>query len=117
MTYVDGYVVPVPKARLADYKELATVAAQVWKDHGALSYVECVADDVSWGQQTSFPRSVALKQDEVVILAWITFPSKEVRDAANAKAMADPRLKCDPDNTPFDAMRMFWGGFIPLVEA
>ncbi len=117
MAYVDGYVVPVPKDRLGDYKELATVASQVWKDHGALSYVECVADDVSWGKQTSFPRSVELKEDEVVILAWIIFPSKEARDAINAKAMSDPRLKCDPDNTPFDATRMFWGGFTPLVEA
>ncbi|MFV3129127.1 DUF1428 domain-containing protein [Niveispirillum sp. KHB5.9] len=115
--YVDGFVLPVPKDKLDAYKELATVASQVWKDHGALSYVECVADDVAYGEVTSFPRSVQLTEDEVVVLAWITYPSKEVRDACNAKVMSDPRIKCDPNDMPFDAKRMFWGGFTPLVEA
>ena len=114
--YVDGFVLPVPKDKLQAYKDLATIASVVWKDHGALSYVECVADDVSYGKVTSFPRSVQATEDEVVVLAWITYPSKEVRDACNAKAMNDPRIQCDPANMPFDGKRMFWGGFTPLVQ-
>lgn len=115
--YVDGFVVPVPKDKVQAYKELATIASVVWKEHGALSYVECVADDVSYGEVTSFPRAVQATEDEVVILAWITYPSKEVRDACNAKAMSDPRLQCDPASMPFDGKRMFWGGFTALVQA
>lgn len=115
--YVDGFVVPVPKDKVQAYKELATIASVVWKEHGALSYVECVADDVSYGEVTSFPRSVQATEDEVVILAWITYPSKEVRDACNAKVMSDPRLQCDPASMPFDGKRMFWGGFTTLVQA
>lgn len=115
--YVDGFVVPVPKDKLDAYKDLATLASQVWMDHGALSYVECVADDVPYGEVTSFPRSVQATEDEIVILAWITYPSREVRDACNAKVMADPRMKCDPTNMPFDAKRMFFGGFTSLVVA
>lgn len=115
--YVDGFVVPVPKDKIDAYKDLATLASQVWMDHGALSYVECVADDVTYGEVTSFPRSVQAKEDEIVILAWITYPSREVRDACNAKVMSDPRMKCDPTNMPFDAKRMFFGGFTTLVVA
>lgn len=115
--YVDGFVVPVPKDKLDAYQDLATLASQVWMDHGALSYVECVADDVPYGEVTSFPRSVQATEDEIVILAWITYPSREVRDACNAKVMADPRMKCDPTNMPFDAKRMFFGGFTSLVVA
>lgn len=115
--YVDGFVVPVPKDKIDAYKELATLASQVWMDHGALSYVECVADDVTYGEVTSFPRSVQATEDEIVILAWITYPSREVRDACNAKVMADARMKCDPTNMPFDAKRMFFGGFTALVVA
>lgn len=115
--YVDGFVLPVPKDKLDAYKELATLASVIWMEHGALSYVECVADDVAVGEVTSFPRSVDLKENEVVILAWITYPSKDVRDACNAKVMSDPRMKCDPNDMPFDGKRMFWGGFTTLVQA
>ncbi|MFY8094189.1 MAG: DUF1428 domain-containing protein [Niveispirillum sp.] len=115
--YVDGFVLPVPKDKLPAYKDLASIASGVWREHGALSYVECVADDVSNGEVTSFPRSVQATEDEVVVLAWITYPSKEVRDACNAKVMADPRIQCDPANMPFDGKRMFWGGFTTLVQA
>jgi uncharacterized protein YbaA (DUF1428 family) len=114
--YVDGFVLPVRKDRLDAYKELATLACQVWKDHGALSYMECLADDVPYGELTSFPRSVQAAEDEVVILSWVTYPSREVRDAVNAKVMSDPRMQCDPATMPFDGKRMFWGGFVPIVE-
>ena len=118
MPYVDGFVVPVPKAKLADYKKIAKKAGKVWMDHGALQYVECVADDVKPGKVTSFPQAVKLKPDEVVIFSWIVYPNRKVRDKVNAKVMADPRLAAmmDPKAMPFDGRRMFWGGFIPMVE-
>lgn len=116
MPYVDGFVVPVPKNNLEDYRALAQRAGEVWRDHGALSYVECVADDVPYGELTSFPRSVQLKDDEVVIFAWITYASREQRDAVNAKVMEDPRLKDEMQAVPFDGKRMIFGGFTSLVE-
>lgn len=116
--YVDGFVVPVQKDRLNEYRRLARLAGKVWREHGALEYVECVADDVEPGKVTSFPRSVKLKDDEVVIFSWITYPSRAQRDRILKKAMNDPRLQkmSDPKKLPFDAMRMFWGGFKTIVE-
>jgi uncharacterized protein YbaA (DUF1428 family) len=115
--YVDGYVLPVPKANVEAYRRLARKAGVVWRDHGALEYVECVADDVKPGKLTSFPQAVKLKDDEVVIFSWIVFKSRAHRDRVNAKAMADPRLaNMDPKTMPFDGKRMFWGGFKPIVE-
>lgn len=117
MPYVDGFVIPVPKKRLADYKKLARVASRVWMDHGALSYVETVADDVPEGKWTSFPRSVKLKPDEVVIFAWITYASRAQRDTISKKAMSDKRFaKMDPKNLPFDGKRMIYGGFKSFVS-
>lgn len=117
--YVDGFVVPVPKKKLAAYKKLATLASKVWKDHGALEYVEAVGDGLEKGKVTSFPRSVKLKKDEVVVFAYVVYPSKKVRDACMKKVMADERLAhmIDDENPPFDGMRMFWGGFKDLVRA
>ena len=116
--YVDGFVTPVPKDRLDEYRKLARRAGRVWREHGALEYVECVADDVDPGKRTSFPRSVKLKEDEVVLFSWITYKSKAQRDRILKKVMEDPRLKdmMDPGAMPFDAKRMFWGGFKTLVE-
>ncbi|MDX2155174.1 MAG: DUF1428 domain-containing protein [Hyphomicrobiaceae bacterium] len=88
--YVDGFVLPVPKANLEAYRAIAETMGQVWRKHGALAYVECVADDVKPGKVTSFPQSVELEADEVVVLAWIVYDSREHRDAVNAKVMADP---------------------------
>ena len=114
--YVDGFVVPVPKAKLDDYRKIAETAGKVWKEHGALEYWECVGDDVKPGKLTSFPQSVQLKDDEVVVFSWIVYNSREERDAINAKVMADPRLKDTMDNMPFDGSRMFFGGFKSIVE-
>jgi len=111
MSYVDGFVVPVPKAKIEDYKELARRAGEVWKEYGALAYVECVGDDVPYGELTSFPRAVQATDDEVVIFSWIVYESREARDAINAKVMADPRLKADMEKMPFDGKRMIYGGF------
>ena len=116
--YVDGFVLPVPKDKLKDYVRLSKKAGKVWKEHGAIEYVENVADDVKPGKWTSFPQSVKLKPNEVVVFSYIVYPNRKVRDACNAKVMADPRLKkmFDPKKMPFDGKRMFWGGFKPIVR-
>ncbi len=118
MRYVDGFVLPVPKKKLADYRRMAQTAGRVWRDHGALEYIECVADDVKPGKRTSFPQSVKLKAGETVIFAYIVYKSRAQRDRINAKVMKDPRLAkmMDPKAMPFDAKRMFWGGFKSIVE-
>lgn len=115
--YVDGFVVPVRRDRLEDYRQLAEKAGNIWKEYGALEYWECMGDDVPVGELTSFPRSVQLEDDEVVVFSWIIYESKEQRDAINEKVMNDERLKnMDPATLPFDGKRMFWGGFRGLVE-
>ncbi len=118
MRYVDGYVLPVPKKNVAAYRRMAQKAGKVWRDHGALEYIECVADDVKPGKHTSFPQSVKLKVGETVVFSWIVFKSRAHRDRVNAKFMKDPRLAnmMDPKALPFDGKRMFWGGFKVLVE-
>lgn len=116
--YIDGYVLPVPKDRLDEYIEMARLAGSVWKEYGALKVVESVADDVRPGKVTSFPQSVQLKDNETVIFSYILYESREARDEINEKVMKDPRLAhmMDPKDLPFDGMRMFWGGFKPIVE-
>ncbi len=115
--YVDGYVIPVPKKNLAAYRTMARKAGKIWREHGALEVVECVADDVKPGKITSFPQSVKLKADEVVVFSWITYKSRAQRDKINKLVMDDPRLASmmDPKKSPFDAKRMFFGGFKPIV--
>jgi uncharacterized protein YbaA (DUF1428 family) len=117
MPYVDGYVVPVPKKNLQAYARIARMAGKVWRDHGALEVRECAADDVKPGKFTSFPQSVKLKAGETVMFSWIVFKSRAHRDRVNAKVMKDPRLATmmDPKALPFDAKRMFYGGFKVLV--
>ena len=118
MRYVDGYVVPVPKKKLAVYRRMAQKAGKVWRDHGALEYIECIADDVKPGKHTSFPQSVKLKPGETVVFAYIVYKSRADRDRINAKVMKDPRLAdmMDPKALPFDGKRMFWGGFKVMVQ-
>ncbi len=117
MAYVDGYVVPVKKTQLDAYRRLARKAGKAWMAHGALEYVECVADDVKPGKHTSFPQAVKLKDDEVVVFAWIVYKSRAHRDKVNAKVMADPFFAgMAPADMPFDGKRMFWGGFKPIVR-
>ena len=116
--YVDGFIVPVPKAKLAAYRRMARKAGKVWMEHGALQYWETVADDVKPGKLTSFPQSVMLTDDETVVFSWIVYTSRKQRDRVNAKVMKDPRLAAmmDPKSMPFDGARMFWGGFNGMVE-
>ena len=116
--YVDGFVVPVPKANLDAYRRMAETAGKVWREYGALDYVECVADDVKPGKLTSFPQSVQLEPDETVVFAWIVYESREHRDRVNELVMKDPRMTgMDPKSLPFDGKRMIWGGFKVLVQA
>jgi uncharacterized protein YbaA (DUF1428 family) len=116
MSYVDGFVVAVPKANIEAYKEMARKAGDVWKEHGALAYVECIGDDVPYGEVTSFPRAVQAKDDETVVFSWVVYESREKRDAIIAKVMADPRLKDSMANAPFDGKRMIYGGFQTFME-
>ena len=117
MSYVDGFVIAVPTANLEQYKKLATHACNVWIEHGALSYVEAFADDVPYGELTSFPRAVQAKDDETVVFAWITYPSRASRDEINQKVMGDERMKSEAWKGVFDAQRMIYGGFKTFVEA
>jgi uncharacterized protein YbaA (DUF1428 family) len=116
--YVDGFVLPVPKRNLAAYRRVASLAGKIWREHGALDYKECVADDVKPGKSTSFPQSVKLKPGETVFFSWILYKSRKHRDSVNKKVMADKRLASmmDPKKMPFDAKRMFWGGFKVVVD-
>jgi uncharacterized protein YbaA (DUF1428 family) len=116
--YVDGFVLPIPKKSAAAYRRIARRAGKVWRDHGALAYVECVGDDVKPGKWTSFPQSVKLKPDEVVWFSYIVFKSRRHRDQVNARVMKDPRLasSMDPSKMPFDGRRMIYGGFQAQVD-
>jgi uncharacterized protein YbaA (DUF1428 family) len=116
--YVDGFVVPVPKKNIEAYRRFSEEAGKIWREHGALEYVECIGDDVKPGKITSFPQAVKLEPDETVVFAWIVYESREERDRINAAVMKDPRIadKLDPKSMPFDGMRMFWGGFEVLIE-
>lgn len=116
VSYIDGFILAVPKANLEKYKKLAAVAGEVWMAHGALSYIEAVADDVPYGDLTSFPRAVQAAEDETVVFSWITYPSRAVRDEVNKKAMADERLNDEGWRDLFDGKRMIYGGFAIFLE-
>ena len=118
MAYVDGFVLPVPRKKIAAYRAMARKAGKVWREHGALEFRECVADDVKPGKLTSFPQSVKLKSGETVMFSWIVFKSRADRDRVNAKVMKDKRIDgmMDPKDMPFDVRRMLYGGFKTLVD-
>jgi uncharacterized protein YbaA (DUF1428 family) len=115
MPYIDGFVLAVARDKIEAYKALARTACAVWMEHGALDYVECIGDDVPYGELTSFPRAVMATEDEVVVFSWIVYRDRETRDAVNKKVMADPRLKAA--DMPFDGKRMIYGGFTTLLQA
>jgi uncharacterized protein YbaA (DUF1428 family) len=118
MTYVDGMILPVPTKKLKTYRRMAQRAGKVWREHGALDYRECVADDVKVGKWTSFPRSVKLKRGETVIFSFIVYKSRAQRDSIVAKVMKDRRLAkmMNPKALPFDGKRMIYGGFKTIIE-
>jgi uncharacterized protein YbaA (DUF1428 family) len=116
MAYIDGFVVPVPTANREAYRAFAERAAAVFREHGALKVVECWGDDVPEGKFTSFPMSVKLEKSETVVFAWITWPSRQVRDAGMKKVMADPRVQPGTNPMPFDGKRLIYGGFEMIVD-
>ena len=118
MPYVDGFVLPVPTKKIGAYRAMAKKAGKVWREHGALEFRECVADDVKPGKLTSFPQSVKLKPSETVMFSYIVYRSRAHRDKVNAKVMKDPRIAkmMDMRNMPFDAKRMIYGGFKVIVD-
>ncbi|WP_267550047.1 DUF1428 domain-containing protein [Rhizobium rhizogenes] len=116
MSYVDGFILAVPKDKIEAYKAQARRAGEVWREHGALSYVEAIGDDVPYGELTSFPRAVLATEDEVVVFSWITYESRQSRDEILKKVMADPRLQDDMQNMPFDGKRLIYGGFDIFLE-
>jgi uncharacterized protein YbaA (DUF1428 family) len=116
MPYVDAFVVAVPKDGLAAYKATARTAGEVWKGFGALAYVECIGDDVPYGELTSFPRAVQANDNEIIAFSWIVYESREQRDSINAKVMADPRIQASMSALPFDGKRLIYGGFETFLE-
>jgi uncharacterized protein YbaA (DUF1428 family) len=119
MSYVDGFVIPVPKRKLPAYFAMARKAAKVWMDHGAVGFFEALEDDAPWGNRTSFPRSVKMKKNETVVFSWIVYESRAHRDRVNKAVMQDKRLAkmMNPKSMPFDAKRMIYGGFKVRVQA
>jgi uncharacterized protein YbaA (DUF1428 family) len=118
MAYVDGFVVAVPKANLEAYRSMSVKCGEIWREHGALQFRECVADDVKPGKLTSFPQSVDLKEGETVVFAYIVYESRAHRDEVNDKVMKDPRMAemMKPEDLPFDGKRMIFGGFETIVD-
>lgn len=116
--YIDGFVIPLPKDKLESYREIATKACAIWKEHGALEYIEAVGDDLDVADQVPFPRLAGASDEETVVFAYIVYRSREHRDEVNAKVMADPRIHeiCAPDEHPFDCKRMAYGGFRVIVS-
>jgi uncharacterized protein YbaA (DUF1428 family) len=109
MSYVDAFIIPVPKARLAEYEAMSRQMANMWMANGATAYVECLGDDVPKGEVTSFPRAVQATDDEVIAFGWAIYPDKATRDAANEKIMNDPSMA--GADMPFDGKRLIFGGF------
>jgi uncharacterized protein YbaA (DUF1428 family) len=115
MTYIDGFVIPVPSDKKEAYRDLAAKAAPIFQEHGALKVIECWGDDVPHGEVTDFYRAVGAQEGENVVFSWIVWPSKQARDAGNQKVMADPRMQPMGD-MPFDMKRLIVGGFEPILE-
>ena len=116
--YVDGYVLPIPKKNIAAYRRMATTASKVWRDHGALEYRECVAEQLDVPYGTTFTKQLKLKRGETVVFAWVVYKSRAHRDSVNGRVMQDPRLaKMMTAKMPFDMKRMVYGGFQVMVEA
>ena len=116
MAYVDGFLVPVPKSKLAAYRSMARKAGKIWKEHGALEFRECVGDDLDVKMGRSFKDGAGLKRGETVMFSWIVYKSKADRDRVNARVMKDSRMDMDEKTMPFDVNRMWYGGFKVMVD-
>jgi uncharacterized protein YbaA (DUF1428 family) len=118
MAYVDGFVLPLPKTNVESYRDVAAKCGAIWREHGALEFRECIAEDVKPGKLTSFPQSVNLEADETIVFSWIVYESRAHRDEVNDKVMKDPRMAdmMKPESMPFDGKRMIYGGFEMIVD-
>ncbi len=118
MSYVDGYILPVPKKAIKTYQSIAAKAGKIWKEHGALDYKECVLEDPTHHGMVPFAKAAKVKPGETVVFAYVLYKSRKHRDSVNAKVMKDPRLStmCDPKKMPFDVKRMVYGGFQTIVD-
>jgi uncharacterized protein YbaA (DUF1428 family) len=118
MAYVDGFVLPLPKANVEAYRQISEKCGKIWREHGALEFRECIGDDVKPGKLTSFPQSVNLEPDELVVFSWIVYESRAKRDEVNDKVMKDPRMAemMSPEAMPFDGKRMIYGGFEMILD-
>lgn len=118
MTYIDGFLLPLPEDNISAYTEMSTQAGKVWMEHGALAYKEAVIDDDNIMNMISFTDSAKAKPGEKAVFAFILFKDRVHRDEVNAKVMADPRINehCNSDNMPFDVSRMAYGGFSTIVD-
>jgi uncharacterized protein YbaA (DUF1428 family) len=116
--YVDGFVFVVPRKNLKAYRRMAATAGKVWREHGAVEYLECIGDDLNTRCGTKFPRLMKLKRGEAAFFSWVLYKSKKHRDRVNAKVMKDPRILAmiDPKDVPFDMKRMSHGGFEAMVD-
>jgi uncharacterized protein YbaA (DUF1428 family) len=114
--YIDGFVIPVPTGKKQAYLDVAAMAAPIFMEYGALQVVECWGEDVPDGKVTDFKMAVKAEPGESVVFSWIVWPSKEVRDAGQAKVMNDPRMEMPPEGMPFDGKRMIFGGFVPILD-
>ena len=121
--YIDGFILPVPRSRLSDYKRVVKAVAEIWKEHGALEYVEFEGDDLNREGTRPFPDLLSASEEEVIVFGWVAFDSRESRDLANSKVEADPRMAelinplLEPQNPVFDSGRMAYGGFRPLIHS
>jgi uncharacterized protein YbaA (DUF1428 family) len=116
MSYVDGFVIPVPKNKVAAYRKMAKVGLKLWMKYGAVDYKECVGDDLKTKWGTPFPKMLKLKSNETVMFSFIVFKSRKHRDQVNARVMKDPSMQGAPPEMPFDMKRMIYGGFNTIVE-
>lgn len=115
MSYVDGFVLVVPKKKIAAYAKISRFAGKIWREHGALDYRECVGDDLKVKFGTPFTKLVKTKPSETVVFAYIVYKSRAHRDKVNAKVMADPRMQKASPDMPLDHRRMSYGGFKTIV--
>ena len=120
--YIDGFIFPIKKIHLDEYKQIADKVADIWKSYGALAYFECVDDGLKIEGTLPFDNLVSKDEDETIVFGWMAFDSQETRDYAHKKVASDPKMSelveplMNPDRLIFNASRMVYGGFKTLIN-